>query len=175
MKSWLTYEKYNAPLGIGWMVNPNHHFGPNADGYEYDRWGTYHRADSRGIGVDRTEQGTGFVTQYHKENTEIYNSIKNCPDNLKLFFHHLDYTFVLDSGVTVLQHIYNTHFEGVNDVEEFVSSWSEIKELIDEKRYYRILKRLEFQLEHAKEWRDVINSYFFRKSGIKDDKGRLIY
>ena len=28
MNSWPTYEKYNAPLGIGWMVCPNHHYGP---------------------------------------------------------------------------------------------------------------------------------------------------
>ena len=34
MQSWPTYEKYNAPLGVGWMVNPNYHYGPNVDGYE---------------------------------------------------------------------------------------------------------------------------------------------
>ena len=33
------YENYTVPLGIGWMVNPGHHYGPNVDGYEYDRWG----------------------------------------------------------------------------------------------------------------------------------------
>ena len=58
MGSWHTYEKYTSPLGIGWMVNPNHHYGPNVDGYEYDSWGTYHRADRNGIGVDRTTNGT---------------------------------------------------------------------------------------------------------------------
>ena len=34
MKSWPIYEKYTSPLGIGWMVNPNHHYGVNVDGYE---------------------------------------------------------------------------------------------------------------------------------------------
>ena len=29
------YEMYTSPLGIGWMVNPGHHYGPNIDGYEY--------------------------------------------------------------------------------------------------------------------------------------------
>ena len=33
------------------MVNPNHHYGPNIDGYEYSHWGTYHRADLFGIGL----------------------------------------------------------------------------------------------------------------------------
>ncbi|TAH72895.1 MAG: alpha-glucuronidase, partial [Anaerolineaceae bacterium] len=60
MKSWSIYEKYTSPLGIGWMVNPHNHYGPNVDGYEYDRWGTYHRADRDGMGVDRTvKSGTG--------------------------------------------------------------------------------------------------------------------
>ena len=175
MRSWLTYEKYNAPLGIGWMVNPNHHFGPNVDGYEYDRWGTYHRADHKGIGVDRTVNGTGFATQYNSENASKYGNVESCPDNLKLFFHHLDYNFVLDSGKTIIQHIYDTHFEGVEDVKVFVESWKKLSGSIDKLRYERILERLEYQLYHAKEWRDVINSYFFRKSAIADKKGRMIY
>ena len=42
LKSWRTYENYTSPLGIGWMVSPDHHYGPNVDGYEYSHWGTYH-------------------------------------------------------------------------------------------------------------------------------------
>ncbi len=37
--SYQAYENYTAPLGIGFMVRPNHHYGPDVDGYEYDRWG----------------------------------------------------------------------------------------------------------------------------------------
>jgi alpha-glucuronidase len=44
LRSWRIYENYTAPLGIGWMVNPHHHYGPNVDGYEYSVWGTYHYA-----------------------------------------------------------------------------------------------------------------------------------
>jgi len=42
MDSWPIYEKYTAPLGVGWMVTPHTHYGPDVDGYEYSRWGTYH-------------------------------------------------------------------------------------------------------------------------------------
>ncbi len=59
------YEKYTSPLGIGWMVTPHYHYGPDVDGYEYSRWGTYHRADHLGMGVDRTDKGTGYAQQYH--------------------------------------------------------------------------------------------------------------
>ena len=33
------YEHYTCPLGIGWFVNPQEHYGPSVDGYEYSRWG----------------------------------------------------------------------------------------------------------------------------------------
>jgi len=34
---------------------------------------------------------------------------------------------------------------------------------------------LEAQLANAREWRDQINTYFYRKSGIPDEKNRTIY
>ncbi|WP_077621138.1 alpha-glucuronidase family glycosyl hydrolase [Bacillus sinesaloumensis] len=175
-KSWSIYEKYTAPLGVGWMVNPGHHYGPNVDGYEYDVWGTYHFADWKGIGVNRTlKNGTGYTGQYFKENQELYESLETCPDELILFFHHVPYTHVLKSGCTVIQHIYNTHFEGVDDTENLVFQWKQLEGKVDTVRYEGILSRLEEQHEHSKEWRDKINTYFYRKSGIDDEKQRKIY
>lgn len=176
LTSWSTYEKYTSPLGVGWMVNPEHHYGPNVDGYEYSVWGTYHFADLNGIGVDRTvKTGTGYTSQYFKENMDVYESLETCPDELLLFFHHVPYTHKLHSGETVIQHIYNTHFEGVEDAEVLLENWSQLKNRIDEERFVDILSRLEEQVTHSKEWRDIINTYFYRKSGIKDEKNRTIY
>ena len=175
MMSWPAYEKYTAPLGIGWMVNPNHHYGPNVDGYEYDRWGTYHRADHLGLGIDRSRQGTGYAQQYRKENADLYEDIKTCPEELLLFFHYIPYTYRLKSGKTLIQHIYDTHFEGAGDVESMDILWSSLEGKIPERVYKRVKERLEHQKEHSKEWRDQINTYFFRKSMIPDEKGRQIY
>lgn len=174
--SWRTYENYTAPLGVGWMVNPNHHYGPNVDGYEYDVWGTYHYADRDGIGVDRTvETGTGYSAQYFSPNKEMYNSLEKCPDELLLFFHHVPYTHRLKSGETVIQHIYNTHFEGVEEVKEFIKHWEALEGKVDDWIYRNVRERFDRQLANAIEWRDRINTYFYRKSGIKDAKGRTIY
>ena len=175
MNSWPAYENYNAPLGIGWMVNPSYHYGPNVDGYEYDRWGTYHRADHLGIGVDRSHNGTGYATLYQKENAEIYDDPAKCPDELLLFFHHMPYTHVLRSGKTIIQHIYDTHFAGVEMVDEMVEDFLTLEGKIDEKRFNRMKERFFHQKEHSREWRDQINSYFYRKTGIADEKGRKIY
>lgn len=175
MKSWPVYEKYNAPLGIGWMCTPGYHYGPSPDGYEYDRWGTYHRADHVSIGVDRTPSGTGYTEQYNQPLNLIYSDISTCPEELLLFFHRLPYTYRLSGGKTLIQHIYDTHFEGVEDVEEFISLWRELRELIEPEAYLRVCARLEGQLESAREWCDVINSYFWRKTLIPDEKGRMLY
>lgn len=176
LNSWQTYEKYTTPLGIGWMVNPNHHYGPNVDGYEYSHWGTYHRADLFGIGVDRSiETGTGFAGKYIGENAQMYNSIDSCPEELLLFFHYVPYRYMLKSGKTLIQHIYDSHFEGVAQVKEFKKQWLSLKAHIDEERFSNVLNRLDVQIKDAIEWRDVVNTYFYRKSGIPDEKGRKIY
>ena len=174
--SWETYERYTAPLGVGWMVNPNHHYGPNVDGYEYSKWGTYHFADCRGIGVDRTmAAGTGYTGQYHSPQAERFESVETCPDELLLFFHHVPYTHRLNSGKTVIQHIYDTHFEGAEQAGALVSDWMALEGKVDGEVYRHTLERLREQAEHAKEWRDVINTYFLRKSGIPDAHNRTIY
>lgn len=176
LNSWRIYENYTSPLGIGWMVNPSNHYGPNVDGYEYDKWGTYHRADHTAIGVDRSvKSGTGFAGQYRKEVAKKYEDMESCPEELLLFFHRVPYSYRLKSGETLIQHIYNTHFEGVEQVEGLISKWNTIKGKINDDWYNHVLTRLQGQLEHSKEWRDIINSYFYRKTGIADRLGRKIY
>lgn len=170
-----TYEKYTSPLGIGWMVTPHVHYGCSVDGYEYSRWGTYHRADHLGIGVDRTDSGTGYVRQYHEPNASIYNDIKTCPEELLLFFHHVPYTHMLSTEKTLIQHIYDSHFEGVTEVEKMIERWESLQGRIDENIYQNVRERFERQLLNARDWRDQVNSYFYRKSGIADEKGRTIY
>jgi len=176
LDSWSIYESYTAPLGVGWMVNPDHHYGPNVDGYEYSKWGTYHFADCHGIGVDRTvETGTGYSHQYMGPNASKFNTLETCPDELLLFFHHVPYTHVLHSGKTVIQHIYDTHFEGVDRAATLLERWNSLEGLIEPETFRVGVDKLAEQAEHSKEWRDMINTYFFRKSGINDDKGRKIY
>ncbi len=174
--SWRTYEKYTAPLGVGFMVQPGHHYGPSVDGYEYSPWGTYHFADRDGVGVDRSvATGTGYAGQYAKPWAELYESPDTCPEELLLFFHHVSYGHVLKSGKTVIQHIYDTHFEGVEEVEAAREVWASLAGLMDPERHARVTELFEEQLRSAREWRDQVNSYFFRKSGVPDAQGRRIY
>ena len=171
-----TYEDYTCPLAVGFMCKPGIHYGCDIDGYEYDRWGTYHYADRDGVGRDRTAAtGTGYTKQYSPLKFQEYEDINTCPDQLLLFFHHVPYTHVLHSGKTVIQHIYDTHFNGVEKVIEYQAKWESIRDVLDEDSYKNVRERLSLQLKNAVEWRDQVNTYFFRKSGIGDEAGRTIY
>lgn len=176
-ESWRTYESYTAPLGVGFMVRPGHHYGPDVDGYEYTPWGTYHHADRDGVGVDRTRAtGTGFAGRYPEPWSTVFESVERCPDELLLFLHHVPYGHVLHSGSTVIQHIYDTHFAGAERVAELRRLWTELPaELVGDALYDRVDERLDEQLRSAEEWRDQVNAYFFRKSGVPDERGRPIY
>ncbi|MDE7299664.1 MAG: alpha-glucuronidase, partial [Lachnospiraceae bacterium] len=174
-ESWQIYESYTSPLGIGWMVNPSHHYGPNVDGYEYDRWGTYHRSDCLGMGVDRTKKGTGYTAQYNEPNASMYENMETCPEELLLFFHHVPYRYRLKSGKTLIQHIYDSHFEGAMKAQAMLERFEELKELLEPEVFERIRARLKHQSDHSKEWRDRVNTYYYRISGIPDEKGRTIY
>ena len=175
MTSWPTYEKYTSPLGIGWMVTPHEHYGPSIDGYEYDRWGTYHRADWQGMGVERGPEGTGFALQYNSPNKENFCKPETTPEELLLFFHKMPYKHVLSSGKTIIQHIYDTHFEGYEEVKKMQAEWNKLEGKINPRAFANVQERFVRQERNAREWCDIVNSYFYRKCGIPDEKGRTIY
>ncbi len=92
-----------------------------------------------------------------------------------LFFHHVPYTYMLKSGKSLIQHIYDSHFEGVEEVEQMIAAWESLEGRVSEDTFQLVRERFNRQLYNAREWRDQVNSYFYRKSGIADEKGRVIY
>lgn len=167
------YEQYTAPLGICWMVSPNHHYGPSPDGYEYQAWGTYHKADRNAIGIDRTENGTGYALQYPEAICARYSNLCTCPDELLLFFHRLPYDYRMRDGRTMIQRIYDDHFEGYAWVERTANDLKTLS--LPEADAAIVAQRIERQLYNAREWRDIINTFFHRLSGFADVHGRKIY
>lgn len=167
------YEKYTAPLGIGWMVTPHDHYGPNPSGYEYDSWGTYHKASRDAVGIDRTHGGTGYLDQYPETIRKKYEDPETCPDLYLLFYHRLPYTFRMSDGRTLIQRIYDDHFEGLEETRQLAESLLALP--FPEPDASVIRRRMEKQLLNAREWCDIINTFFHRLSGIPDEKGRIIY
>ena len=168
------YEAYTAPLGLCWMVNPNNHYGPSPEGYEYSAWGTYLRANRDAIGIDRTGKGTGYTRQYPQDVAQRYENLETCPEELALFFHRLPYRYVMKDGRTLVQRIYDDHFGGAAQAMALAQAWESLQGLVPAVCYENVRERLARQCANAREWRDVINTYFYRYSGISDAQGREI-
>ena len=173
LHSWATYVDYTGFLGTQTLTDiTGSHYGPNIEASERNGWGQWHRDDPQGIGMDRTvATGTGFIGQYPPEVAKMYESLATCPDDLLLFFHHVPWTYKLHSGKTVIQYVYDSHYEGVDEVRQMVDEWKSL----DDKSpafYNDELARLEYQFGHAMVWRDAIVQYFLKESGIPDALGR---
>jgi len=175
MKSWHVYESYTGPLGTQTLTDIlGSHYGPGIESSERNGWGQWHRADHDGIGMDRTVvTGTGFAGQYPPLVQTIFESTQATPDNLLLFFHHVPYTYVLHSGKTVIQHVYDSHYEGAAEAQAFVREWKTLQPFVDIQRYTEVLTKLEYQEGHAIVWRDAICNWVFQASGIPDAKSRV--
>jgi alpha-glucuronidase len=175
LTSWRTYENYTGPLGLQTLTDiTGNHYGVNVEASERNGWGQWHRADESGVGMDRTTAtGTGYIGQYRPAVAARFESLATCPDDLLLFLHHVPYTYKLHSGKTVIQSIYDSHYEGADAVAAYVEQWKSLRGLIDEHRYNDILKQLEYQAGQAVVWRDAVNTWFARTSKIADAKGRV--
>ena len=167
------YELYTAPLGLNWMITPHTHYGPNPGGYEFDVWGTYHKVNRNAAGIDRTGKGTGFTAQYPENLRGLYENLDTCPEEMLLFFHRLPYDWKMRDGRTLIQRIYDDHFEGFRAVEAMAEALHGLP--LPDRDKAEAEARMEKQLMNARNWRDVINTFFYRYSGIPDEKGRTIY
>jgi alpha-glucuronidase len=174
MSSWRTYENYTGPLGLQTLTDiTGNHYGVSVEASENNGWGQWHRADAQGVGMDRTPAGTGFTAQYRPAVGKMFEQLETCPDDLLLFFHHVPYTYVLHSGKTVIQSIYDSHYLGAGEVTRYVDDWKSLNGLVDDERYQSVLKMLEYQAGQAVLWRDAVSGWFLRASGIADTKGRV--
>jgi alpha-glucuronidase len=87
--------------------------------------------------------------------------------------HHVPYTYKLHGGKTVIQYIYDSHYEGADAVEAYARQWKTLQGSIDDQRYKAILAQLEYQTGQAVVWRDAVTNWFQRASGIADAQGRV--
>src|SRR5262249_48212875 len=111
--------------------------------------------------------------QYRPAVAKLYENIETCPDDLVTFMHHMPYTHKLHSGKTVIQYLYDSHYEGADAVAEYVRQWKTLAGAVDGQRYPEGLAQLEYQSGQAIVWRDAVTNWFHKASGIADAKGRV--
>ena len=73
----------------------------------------------------------------------------------------------------MIQTIYDSHYAGAEETKQFVSQWKSLDHLVDDDRFHDVLAQLTYQSGHAIVWRDAINDWFQRISGIPDAQGRV--
>lgn len=175
MASWPAYENYTGNLGVQTLTDILYtHYGPNPASQDHNGWGQWTRADKHAIGMDRTMgTGTGYAGQYPEDVARMYEDIATTPDDLLLWFHHVNYTHPLHSGKSVIQHIYDAHYDGAEMAHGFVDMWENLQDKIDTERYHDVLARLVYQAGHSIVWRDAIVNYYHNLAGIPDIFGRV--
>ena len=156
---------YMMPLGLHHIFKFDHHYGPEPDGFKADypiEWCPvyYHKADTVGIGFDRSPAGSNAVAQYRHPYDSIYGNLQTCPDEYLLWFHHVPWNYRMKGGNTLWQEMVARYNRGVNAVDEYVRTWQQMKPYVDTRRWEEVDGRLHVQQDNAREWRDVCLKYF---------------
>lgn len=158
---------YMMPLGLHHIFKGDHHYGPEPEGNQAhfpDEWKPvwYHKADSSGIGFNRSSSGTGAVSQYREPYRTLYNDPATCPEQYLLWFHHLPWTHVMADGTTLWQSLCRHYDRGVAAVDSFAATWHTMKPYVDSRRHREVEQRLRHQQENAREWRESCLGYFMK-------------
>ncbi|MBN2699490.1 MAG: alpha-glucuronidase [Bacteroidales bacterium] len=160
---------YMTPLGLHHIMGEGHHYGPGpwVSGGRPD-WTSvyYHRADSMGIGFDRTASGSNALRQYAPEVQEIFSDPETCPDAYLLWFHHLPWDFTMKSGGSLWEELCRKYDAGVRSVGRMRESWQKVEGKMDEERYQSVRSLLKIQEIEARWWRNACLLYFQSHSGL---------
>ena len=153
---------YRDPLGLNMLGGWSIYHGPWVDNSTHEDWNSpyYHRADSIGIGFDRTRNGSDAVDQYFLPVADEFNSLKTCPEKYLLWFHHVPWTYKMKSGNTLWDELCNHYYKGVEGVEEIQKVWNSLKGKVDDEVFAAEKMLLELQLKNATKWRDGCVLYF---------------
>ena len=157
--------KYMMPLGIHHIFAGTHHYGPEPwyapKGLRAD-WTPpyYHKADSIGMGFDRTLTGTANVRQYPEALCRLYNDINTCPENLITWFHHVPWDHKMKSGRTFWDELCHQYDEGVHEARRFLAVWDAMQPYVDTQRFSEVQRKLRIQARDAEWWRDACLLYF---------------
>lgn len=162
---------YMMPLGLHHIFAFDHHYGPEPDGFKAEypiEWCPvyYHKADSIGIGFDRSSKGTNAVGQYREPYRSLYDNLETCPEEYLLWFHHVPWNYEMHNGLTLWDNLQLHYNRGVKAVEGYKLIWQRAKEAEisagdeDGTRWQRVDRLLDTQAENARLWRDVCLKYF---------------
>jgi alpha-glucuronidase len=158
LKSREIYVNYNTPLGLSrpWT---GAHFAPEPWQNRSSRpdWTAvyYHRADSVGLGFDRTTKGSQALVQYRPQVQRQWNNPETCPLPYLLWFHHIPWTKKLSTDRTLWDELCTRFYAGADSVGGMQKQWASVKKDIDPETFTNVSGRLATQQKEALWWRDA--------------------
>jgi len=164
MSSRQTLVNYMEPLGLVHIMGTDHHYGPKPweNSLSQPEWNPvyYHKADTAGLGFNRTSTGSNAVSQYAAAVGQTFGTRATVPNDSLLFFHHVGWSEKLDTGKTLWEELVYRYSRGVDDVGKMREAWTSVKGLIDNKRFGEVSDFLQIQHYESRWWRDACLSYF---------------
>ncbi|MVN22660.1 alpha-glucuronidase family glycosyl hydrolase [Mucilaginibacter arboris] len=155
---------YMTPLGLHHQMSRNIHYGPGpwVTGGRADQTSIYYnKADSVGIGFDRTAAtGSKAVEQYFPPLRNEFENIKTTPEIYLLWFHHVPWNYRMKSGETLWNELVDHYYSGVASVKEMQHTWDQIGPKIDAERFKEEQHALAVQHEDAVWWKDACLLYY---------------
>jgi alpha-glucuronidase len=158
---------YTGALGLVHLMGEGHHYGPAPwvavrGGRGRADWTSvyYHRADTLGVGFDRTASGSDAVGQYFPPVRDRFARRATVPDSLLLWFHRVRWDERMRSGRTLWEELLARYQAGVDTVRWMRRTWDGLAGRIDAERFRDVQAKLAVQEKEAKWWRDASVLYF---------------
>jgi len=155
---------YMTPLGLHHIMGYSHHYGPAPwyDKAERADWNPvyFHKADSEGIGFERTSKGSNALAQYKPEVHQQFENINTCPESYLLWFHHVPWNYLMKSGRNLWEELCYKYYEGEQEVQLMQQQWNGLKKWMDEERFEQVNMLLSIQQKEALWWRNACVIYF---------------
>ncbi len=155
---------YMTPLGLHHIMGYSHHYGPAP---WYDKaprpdWNPvyFHKADTAGIGFDRTATGSNAIQQYSPAARVQWEDARTCPDRWLLWFHHVPWNWPMHSGRTLWDELCYKYYAGVDSVRWMQRTWDKLRPYIDNERWSEVRMLLDIQQQDAVWWRNACLLYF---------------
>ncbi|MCH5684888.1 hypothetical protein LWM68_11935 [Niabella sp. W65] len=155
---------YMTPLGLNHIMATSHHYGPAPWVKDAGRadWNPvyYHKADSTGIGFNRTESGSNALAQYAPEVQQQWSHINSCDYRYLLWFHHVPWSYKINTGRTLWNELCYRYNSGVDTVRWMRQTWDRLAKLVDKEKFQHVKMLLGIHEQEAIWWRNACLLYF---------------
>jgi len=156
--------QYSNPIGLHHIMNTGHHYGPApwVDNLKRPEWNPvyYHKADSTGIGFNRTATGSNALAQYFPEARKQWEGMNNCDEKFLLWFHHVPWRYTMKSGRNLWEELCYQYYTGAARVKKMQANWKELAPYTDRQRFEQVNMLLQIQYDEAVWWRNACLLYF---------------